>query len=236
MPEQVTRALVPARAGDRARSRLCAGAWQRRDVPPLPLSCAPACRRTTAQLRSSHARAAIAARPGRRTGADARGVFDRHGRRTIARAAFTALEAALAISPSIGADLHPRQRHSRLGRRSERAIEWSERGMRLSPFDSWAFAAFDAQAIEPFPARPLRGSAGARPTSPSRPIPPTASPTCNWPRRWPSLDGWRKRGRRRAGARAASDLPLRPPVQGRELRSGACGSAWRSAAGGRTAE
>src|SRR6185369_811979 len=37
-------------------------------------------------------------------------------------AAFTALEAAL-------------------------AIEWSERGIRLSPFDSWTWAAFDAQAM-----------------------------------------------------------------------------------------
>ena len=26
-------------------------------------------------------------------------------------------------------------------------MEWSERGMRLSPFDSWAWAAFDAQAM-----------------------------------------------------------------------------------------
>ena len=31
-----------------------------------------------------------------------------------------------------------------------RAIEWSERGMRLSPFDAWAFAAFDAQALGHF--------------------------------------------------------------------------------------
>lgn len=30
---------------------------------------------------------------------------------------------------------------------AERAIEWSERGMRLRPFDPWAFAAFDAQAM-----------------------------------------------------------------------------------------
>jgi tetratricopeptide (TPR) repeat protein len=33
------------------------------------------------------------------------------------------------------------------GGEAERAIEWSERGMRLSPFDSWAWAAFDAQAM-----------------------------------------------------------------------------------------
>ena len=62
-------------------------------------------------------------------------------------AAFTALEAALAISPSsaltyiLGAVLLG------WGGEAERAIEWSERGMRLSPFDPWAFAAFDAQAM-----------------------------------------------------------------------------------------
>ena len=33
------------------------------------------------------------------------------------------------------------------GGEAERAIEWGERGMRLSPFDPWAFAAFDAQAM-----------------------------------------------------------------------------------------
>jgi hypothetical protein len=30
---------------------------------------------------------------------------------------------------------------------AERAIEWSELDMGLSPFDSWAWAAFDAQAM-----------------------------------------------------------------------------------------
>lgn len=62
-------------------------------------------------------------------------------------AAFSAFEAALAISPSsalsyiLGAVL--------LGwsGEAERAIAWSEQGMRLSPFDPWAFAAFDAQAM-----------------------------------------------------------------------------------------
>jgi tetratricopeptide (TPR) repeat protein len=36
------------------------------------------------------------------------------------------------------------------GGESERAIEWSERGMRLSPLDPWAFAAYDAQAMSHF--------------------------------------------------------------------------------------
>lgn len=62
-------------------------------------------------------------------------------------AAFTALEAALAVSPSSA------QTHI-LGSvilgwagEAERAIAWSEQGLRLSPFDPWAFAAFDAQAM-----------------------------------------------------------------------------------------
>ncbi|MEP7294812.1 MAG: winged helix-turn-helix domain-containing tetratricopeptide repeat protein [Burkholderiales bacterium] len=65
-------------------------------------------------------------------------------------AAFSAMEAALAISPSsaltyiLGSVIHG------WGGDAERAIEWSERGMRLSPFDPWAFAAFDAQALGHF--------------------------------------------------------------------------------------
>lgn len=65
-------------------------------------------------------------------------------------AAFSAMEAALAISPSsaltyiLGSVIHG------WGGDAERAIEWSERGVRLSPFDPWAFAAFDAQALGHF--------------------------------------------------------------------------------------
>jgi len=65
-------------------------------------------------------------------------------------AAFTALEAALNLSPSsalthiLGSVLWG------WAGEAERAIEWSERGMRLSPFDPWAFAAFDAQAMSHF--------------------------------------------------------------------------------------
>jgi tetratricopeptide (TPR) repeat protein len=65
-------------------------------------------------------------------------------------AAFTALDAALVLSPSsalthiLGSVLWG------WAGEAERAIEWSERGMRLSPFDPWAFAAFDAQAMSHF--------------------------------------------------------------------------------------
>ena len=65
-------------------------------------------------------------------------------------AAFTALEAAIAISPSSALTYILGSVIMAWGGEADRAIEWSERGMRLSPFDSWAFAAFDAQALSHF--------------------------------------------------------------------------------------
>lgn len=64
--------------------------------------------------------------------------------------AFTALDAALAISPSSALTYILGSVMLGWGGDADRAIEWSERGMRLSPFDSWAFAAFDAQAMGHF--------------------------------------------------------------------------------------
>src|SRR5450631_411065 len=65
-------------------------------------------------------------------------------------AAFTALEAALAISPSSALTYILGSVMLGWGGEADRAIEWSKRGMRLSPFDPWAFAAFDAQAMGHF--------------------------------------------------------------------------------------
>lgn len=65
-------------------------------------------------------------------------------------AAFTALDAALAISPSSALTYILGSVMLGWGGDADRAIEWSEKGMRLSPFDSWAFAAFDAQALGHF--------------------------------------------------------------------------------------
>jgi len=65
-------------------------------------------------------------------------------------AAFTALEAALAISPSSALTYILGSVILAWGGDAERAIEWSEWGMRLSPLDPWAFAAFDAQALSHF--------------------------------------------------------------------------------------
>jgi len=68
-------------------------------------------------------------------------------------AAFIAFEAALSKSPSSALTYILGGVVCGWGGEAERAIEWSERGMRLSPFDPWAFAAFDAQAMGHF----LRG-------------------------------------------------------------------------------
>lgn len=65
-------------------------------------------------------------------------------------AAFTALDAALAISPSSALTYILGSVMLGWGGDADRAIEWSKKGMRLSPFDSWAFAAFDAQALGHF--------------------------------------------------------------------------------------
>jgi adenylate cyclase len=65
-------------------------------------------------------------------------------------AAFIALEAALAISPSSALTYILGSVILAWGGEGERAIDWSERGMRLSPLDSWSFAAYDAQAMGHF--------------------------------------------------------------------------------------
>ena len=65
-------------------------------------------------------------------------------------AAFIALEAALAISPSSALTYILGSVMLAWGGDAERAIEWSEQGMRLSPLDPWAFAAYDAQAMGHF--------------------------------------------------------------------------------------
>ncbi|HSB25479.1 MAG TPA: winged helix-turn-helix domain-containing protein [Burkholderiaceae bacterium] len=65
-------------------------------------------------------------------------------------AAFSALQAALTISPSSALTYILGSVILAWGGDADRAIEWSERGMRLSPFDPWSFAAFDAQALGHF--------------------------------------------------------------------------------------
>jgi TolB-like protein len=57
-------------------------------------------------------------------------------------AAFAAFEASLAVSPSTALTYILGSVVLGWTGRAERAIDWSERGMRLSPLDPWAFAAF----------------------------------------------------------------------------------------------
>jgi TolB-like protein len=65
-------------------------------------------------------------------------------------AAFVAFETALALSPSAAlAYIFGSVIHSWAGV-AHSAIEWGERALRLSPFDSWAFAAFGSQALGHF--------------------------------------------------------------------------------------
>jgi TolB-like protein len=62
-------------------------------------------------------------------------------------AAFAAFDAALALSPSTALGLILGSVVHSWAAEAEPAIAWGERAMRLSPFDSWAFAAFGSQAL-----------------------------------------------------------------------------------------
>ena len=68
-------------------------------------------------------------------------------------AAFAAFEAALAVSPSTALAYILGSVVLGWAGEAERAIEWGERGMRLSPFDPWAFGAFHSLMLGHF----LRG-------------------------------------------------------------------------------
>ena len=69
--------------------------------------------------------------------------MDGHDRGT----ALAAFEAALAQSPSCANAYILGSVVLGWGGEAARAIEWSAQGLRLSPFDPWAFAAYDAQAM-----------------------------------------------------------------------------------------
>jgi adenylate cyclase len=64
--------------------------------------------------------------------------------------AFAAFEAALALSPSSALTYYCGSAILGWGGEAERAIEWAERGIRLSPFDPWRFAAYHALTLGHF--------------------------------------------------------------------------------------
>src|ERR1019366_10654832 len=72
--------------------------------------------------------------------------MDKHHR----AAAFAAFEAALAISPSSALTYIQGSIVLAFADETERAIEWGERGLRLSPLDPWRSSAFLALAIGHF--------------------------------------------------------------------------------------
>jgi tetratricopeptide (TPR) repeat protein len=68
-------------------------------------------------------------------------------------AAFAAFEAALALSPSSALTYILGAAILSWAGEAERAIEWGEQALRLSPFDPWKFIAYRALALAHF----LRG-------------------------------------------------------------------------------
>jgi len=65
-------------------------------------------------------------------------------------AAFAAFEAALALSPSSAQTYYCGSAILGWGGEAERAIEWAERAIRLSPFDPWRFAAYHSLTLGHF--------------------------------------------------------------------------------------
>jgi tetratricopeptide (TPR) repeat protein len=65
-------------------------------------------------------------------------------------AAFVAFEAALALSPSSALTYYCGSAILGWSGEAERAIEWAERAIRLSPFDPWRFAAYHALTLGHF--------------------------------------------------------------------------------------
>jgi tetratricopeptide (TPR) repeat protein len=65
-------------------------------------------------------------------------------------AAFAALEAALAVSPSSALTYIAGGVIFGWAGEAERAIEWGERAMRLSPFDPWVWSAYHALTLGHF--------------------------------------------------------------------------------------
>jgi adenylate cyclase len=72
--------------------------------------------------------------------------MDKHDR----AAAFAAFDAALAISPSLAVAYIQGSVILAFNGEAERAIEWGERGLRLSPFDPWRSSAFISIAVGHF--------------------------------------------------------------------------------------
>ena len=69
--------------------------------------------------------------------------MDKHDR----AAAFAAFEAALAVSPSLALTYILGSLILAFSGEADRAIEWANRGLRLSPFDPWRSTAFVSSSL-----------------------------------------------------------------------------------------
>jgi len=106
--------------------------------------------------------------------------------------AFEAFERAVALSPSSSLALFFGSVALAYGGEAERAIEWAERALRISPLDRWVMPPTTGWPSDISCAgvtKKRRMPAVAR----SNPIPAPACRTACWPHHWPSLVAWKKR-------------------------------------------
>jgi hypothetical protein len=94
-------------------------------------------------------------------------------------AAFAAFEAALAVSPSSALTYILGSVILAFPGEAERAIEWGERGMRLSPFDPWALSAYHVLTLALFHRGRYEAAADAAHRS-VQSNPALAFPICCW--------------------------------------------------------
>jgi adenylate cyclase len=97
--------------------------------------------------------------------------------------AFAAFDAALALSPSSALTYYCGSAILGWGGEAERAIEWADRGIRLSPFDPWRFAAYHALTLAIFTAAAIKRRLTA-PIRPSKLTQAIASHVCYWQHPW----------------------------------------------------
>ena len=127
--------------------------------------------------------------------------------------AVTAFDAALVLSPSCALTYILGSVVAGWGGEAGRAIEWSERGMRLSPFDPWAFAAYDAQALGHFcRGRYADAASAAYKGKQSQPSPQHHLRADRRGTRKARASG-RGQSSRGPGAAPAPDLSLRPTIR-----------------------
>ena len=167
MPERIEEGACASGTRTRAGSDLCAGARVTPRSAHHSLFLRGGLREENRTASIRHAEAAIA------HGQDDALAFtfagftigmDKHD----TAAAFAAFEAALAVSPSLALTYILGSVILAFSGEADRAIEWANRGLRLSPFDPWRFTAFVSSSLGHFHAANTkrRPPTAARPYNP----------------------------------------------------------------------